>query len=127
MLGGRWDEACIQIQTKNRNLRTTFHWFEYTPNRMLRRSYYSQKGRGCIFQPPLPLDDKTVAHQVLGAEAPCLPTCFSHKCPILINLFLAYRLSLAEFLLCEGVKHSKSRHQVNDSNLKLWVQVPIWV
>lgn len=60
------------------------------PYQIPRRSYYSQKGRGRLFQLPLPLDDKTVAHQILGAELPCLPTCISHKCPILINLFLAY-------------------------------------
>ena len=38
----------------------------------------------------LPLDDKTAAQGILGAELPGLPSCISHKCPILINLFLAY-------------------------------------
>ena len=67
---------------------------------------------------------------MLRAEPPCLPACISHKRPILINVFLAYPLSLAEFLLRGGIKNlnlSESRHRVSDSNLKLWVQVPIWV
>ncbi len=42
-----------------------------------------------VFSPP-PLDYKNVAHLMLGAEPPCLPTCIPHKGPILINLFLAY-------------------------------------
>ena len=39
-------------------------------------------------------------------------------------------MSLAELLLCGGMKNlnlSESRHQVSDSNLKLWVQVPVYV
>ena len=46
-------------------------------------SYYSQF--------PLPLDDKSVAHRILRAEPPWLPTYTSHKHPILINIFLDYR------------------------------------
>ena len=43
--------------------------------------------------PPLSLDHKTVAHLILRAEPPHLPTCIPHKCPILINLFLAYHFA----------------------------------
>ena len=49
-----------------------------------------ERGRGGLFPCPRPLDDKSVAHQILGAELPCLPACTSHKRPILINLFLDY-------------------------------------
>ena len=53
---------------------------------MLRRGYYSQKGRGGPFQPTCPLDDKTVAHW--ESFLACLLA--SYKRPILINLFVAY-------------------------------------
>ena len=49
----------------------------------------ASKERGGLSWHPLPLDDKTVTY--LGAEFPCLPTCTSHKHPILINLLLAYK------------------------------------
>ena len=71
-----------------------------------------------------------LAHRILRAELPCLPTCVSHKRPILINLFLACYFALTEFLLRRGMENlnfSKSRHRVSDSNLKPWVQVPKWV
>ena len=42
-------------------------------------------GRGGLFPPALPSDDKTVVRLILGAEPPCLPTCISHKHFILIN------------------------------------------
>ena len=77
----------------------------HTIYQILRRSYYSQKGRGRLFQPPLPLEDKTVAHWILlGAELPCLPAYISHKHPILIY-FLPITLSLPEFLLCGDMKN----------------------
>ena len=44
--------------------------------------------------------------------------------------FLPITLPLIECLLCGGMKNlnlSESRHWVRDSNLKLWVQVPIRV
>ena len=99
---------------------------EYTPYWILRRGYYSHKRRGGPFQPPLPLEDKTVAPWILGGELLCLPACITHKHPISINLCLAYTLSLAEFLLHRGMKNlnlSESKHRVRDSKLKLWVQV----
>ena len=74
-----------------------FRWFECTTYQILRRSYYSQKGRGRPFQPWLPLDDKTMAHWVLGAEFPCLPTCVSHKCPNKSISCLSFFLSLNFF------------------------------
>ena len=71
--GGGWHE-CIQLQE--------FEDALLLPYRIPRRSNYSQKGRGGLSPPPLPLNDKTVAHR-------SLPTCISHKCPILVNLLLA--------------------------------------
>ena len=44
-----------------------------------------------------------IKHQILGAEPPCLPACISHKCPILINLFLAYQENIKNVL--STVKH----------------------
>ena len=52
-LGGGWDEAYIEIQTKGRSLRTAL-----LPQ-IQRRSYCSQEERGSLFQPLVPLDDKT--------------------------------------------------------------------
>ena len=57
--------------------------------------------------------------RIFGAEPPRLPTFISHKSPILINLFLAYTVSLAEVLLCGDMKNlnlSESSHRVSDSN-----------
>ena len=39
------------------------------------------------------LDDKTVAHSVLGAAPSCLPACKPHKHPILINHFFLLKLN----------------------------------
>ena len=77
-------------------------WFEHELYWIPRRSYYTQKGRGRLFWPPLPLDDKSVAHWILGAGPPFLPTYIFHKHPILINVFLAYHF-VSEFLLCRGI------------------------
>lgn len=105
-------------------------------------------GRGGLFQPPLPLDNKTVAHLILRAAPPFRPACISRNNPILVNLFLVrISLSFAEFLLYGGIKNlnlGKSRHQGSESNLHAvgssphlglgwvrvpgtWVQVPVWV
>ena len=106
-----------------------FCWFEHTPYQILSRSYCSKRKRRS-FPTPSPLHDKTVAQRILRTEPPCLPTCISHKCPDLIDLFLAYH-----FVSCwirsawrhEELNLSESRHQLGDFNLKPWVQVPIWV
>ena len=58
-----------------------------------------ERGRGSLFRPPLLLDNKTVAHQILGAE-PHRPACIPHKHPV--------TLSLAKFLLREGRKETCS-------------------
>ena len=43
------------------------------------------------------LDDKTVAHSVLGAAPSCLPAYKPHKPPVLINHFLSVTLLLSDF------------------------------
>ena len=45
------------------------------------------------------LDDKTVAHSVLGAAPSCLPACKPHHRPIRTDLSLPFSLPLGEFLL----------------------------
>ena len=42
---------------------------------------------------PASFDYKTVAHLILRAELPNLPTCVSYKQPILINLYLFYQFA----------------------------------
>ena len=101
VVGGGWDEAWIQIQTKGGSLRTILLLICIHTLQRPRRSCYSQKGRGGPFRLPGPLKDKAVAHQILGAELPCLPTCISHKRPTLIIYFFSITLSLAESF-CEG-------------------------
>ena len=58
-----------------------------------------------VFSPsPLPLDYKTVAHLILRAKPPHLPSCSSHKYLIFITLFHAYH-----FVSCWI--HSVPRHK----------------
>ena len=124
-LGEGWDEACIQILTKGRGARTALLliWIYTLPD--TKEELLLQEGRrGSLFQSPLPLDNKTVAHWILGPEPPCLPACISHKHPILISLFLAhYFVSrwIPSAWSHKNLNLSKSRHWVNDSILKLWV------
>ena len=107
-----------------------FCWFAYTQHWILRRSYHSQKGGGGLFQPHSPwrikyslLDSRGISP--LPAHLHLSQVSYPNK-----SSFLSITLSLAEFLLHGVMKNlnlSKYRHRVNDSNLKLWVQAPIWV
>ena len=121
VIGWGWDEACIQIQTKGRNLRTfalLLIWICTSPD--TKEELLLPERKRSSFPTPAPLD-KTVAHQILRAELLCLPACIPHKRPISINLFLAYYFVLSQFLLCWGTKNlklSKYIHQVSDYNLK---------
>ena len=133
VIGWGWDEACIQIQTQGRSLRTALpliwiHSLLDTKKELL----LEERGRRSLFQLPLSLDNKTVAHQILGADPPCLPSCICHKHPIIISLFLAYHFVsywIPSARRNEEPNLSNSRHWVSDSdsNLKLWVKVPICV
>jgi len=68
------------------------------------RRIFEERGRSGLFLPPLPLYDKSVAYLILSTEAPCLPACISYKCPILINLFLAYHCLLLNSFCAEAQK-----------------------
>ena len=52
--------------------------------------YLKNEEEGGLSGSPLSLVTDTV-HLIPRAEPPCLPTWIPHKCPILINLFLAYQ------------------------------------
>ena len=62
----------------------------------------------------LSLDYKNATHLIIEAKPPCLPACISHKCPILINLFLAYHS--VSCWISSALRHKESEPQ--------WVQTP---
>ena len=68
-------------------------------------------------------------HWILGAELLCLPAFICHKCPILINLFLAHRFVSRWIHLRGDVKNwklSESRHRARASISKPWgLGVPV--
>ena len=56
--------------------------------------FHLQNGnkRDCCEEHHIKLVQNLACKSPQMAEHPCLPACISHKCPILINLFLAYHL-----------------------------------
>ena len=90
---------------------------------ILRRSCYFQKGRGGLFRPPLPLDDKTAAHRILGAEPPCFSACISQEHPILSFFFCLFRAAPTAHggsqakggligAVATGLHHNSQQHRI---------------
>ena len=81
----------------------------------------SPKMREKVVFPHLLSDYKNVALFVLRAALPCLPTCISHKRPMLINSLFAYHFASRWILSASRLKNmsfSKSWHQVSGFNEK---------
>ena len=128
-------EACVQVQIKGSSLRTALlliwistvtvlvwlYGVKYSLTDTEEEPLLEERGWGGLFPPPLPLEDKTVAHLILGTEPPCLLACISHKHPILINLYPAYPFFSCWILSAQRHKDPEPQWVwtlMSDSNLK---------